>query len=58
MTLEAAGMGKATEYRIRKEANSNNNMLPSPKIIQYDDFTKSAFRRKHMNSFFAMHCLR
>jgi hypothetical protein len=60
MTSLATGIGKATVYRIRKEANANSSMLSSPKKCRkrtsisekYDDFTKSAIRAKVHEFFF------
>jgi hypothetical protein len=34
MTSQATGTGKASMYRIQKEANANNNTLSSSKIIK------------------------
>jgi hypothetical protein len=60
MTSQAAGTGKATVYRIQKEASANNNMLASPEQFRtitflsqkYDDFTKSASQAKVRDFFF------
>lgn len=60
MTGKLTGVGKASVYRIRREAKMNDNKLKSPvkfrKIVplleKYDEFIKSAIRSKVHQFFF------
>lgn len=60
MTGKLTGVGKASVYRIRREAKMNDNKLKSPVkfrktvplLEKYDEFTKSAIRSKVHQFFF------